>query len=208
MQGVWPSQLEVFRGNGHAAWTLGLCVQVAPSTLSVYRASAGAGAALRAHVRDQAFGARRPHSQKGLEWTVMQRKTGTELPASSQDFSGLSQMSLKNITHTGVPCQPGGVGWGGRWEGGSKGPQCHAGNQGELVTIHPAILQGSMGDRRARGKPRGSEDNTSWAISSFLWEILKWPFLSGHEWSIENSSGQPSDPRIFLQNPFNFLRGC
>ena len=121
MQGVWPSQLEVFRGNGHAAWTLGLCVQVAPSTLSVYRASAGAGAALRAHVRDQAFGARRPHSQKGLEWTVMQRKTGTELPASSQDFSGLSQMSLKNITHTGVPCQPGGVGWGGRWEGGSKG---------------------------------------------------------------------------------------
>ena len=78
-------------------------------------------AALRAHVRDQALGARRPHSQKGLEWTVMQRKTGTELPASSQDFSGLSQMSLKNITHTGVPCQPGGVGWGGRWEGGSKG---------------------------------------------------------------------------------------
>jgi len=60
-------------------------------------------------------------------------------------------------------------------------PQCHAGNQGELVTILHAILQGSMGDRIARGKPRGSEDNTSWAISSFLWEILKWPFLSGHE---------------------------
>ena len=52
-------------------------------------------------MRDQALGARRPHGQKGLEWTAVQRKTGTELPASSQDFSGLSQMSLKNILTQG-----------------------------------------------------------------------------------------------------------
>ena len=42
-------------------------------------------------------------------------------PASSQELSGLSQMSLKNITQTGKLYQPGGVRWGGRWEGGQEG---------------------------------------------------------------------------------------
>ena len=78
-------------------------MQVAPSVLSVHRASPGAGGHSEGTRGSQALGARRLHGQKGLEWTAVQRKTGRELrlPPPRNSLASL-KCPLKTLLNQGL----------------------------------------------------------------------------------------------------------